>query len=93
MKFKLLHYQITLGKPGTLVKKSSLDRLRKLQESIAGPNAKRKLNFAENTNENTCTPTIRISRTMEVRFEFTLTLKEQCTQTFIIFSTNQPDVM
>ena len=83
----------TRNASGKFVKKSLVDRLRKLQESIAGPNEKRKLNFAENTNENTCTPTKRILRNMEVRFEFTLTLKEQCTQTFIILSTNQPDVM
>ena len=88
-----LSYNIgqTRNASGKFVKKCSFDRLRKLQESIAGPNVKRKLNFAENTNKNICTPTKRISRNMEVRFEFTLTLKEQCTQT--ILSTNQPDVM
>ena len=83
----------TRNASGKFVEKSSVDRLRKLQESIAGLNAKRKLNFAENANENTCTPTKRILRNMEVRFEFTPTLKEQCTQTFIILSTNQPDLM
>ena len=51
---------------GKFVKKGSLNRLKKIHESITGTNVKRKLYFAENPNENTCTSAKRITRTIEV---------------------------